>query len=276
MNRLSVKHTHAAEGFAVTTTYHQVGENSISARVRIRDTGSSAVASANANVSIVVQLDTGAKKGTKSSPAVIYAAKVSHPSSTMVLIEADGGPSPSEWAVALVASEGTARMSSTNFFDSEDALRAGLSAAHRTPSMANYTTSSSLLFMSANLVLQKGAHDLDVVLSRSAPQPCDGGPNMGCRSPPASSAFSSLAVANALGVISDKELENQYNRVTAEDEHFWKTALKLEGSWPDAWKRGVQYDFGTVRANIRPAVGVFKHPWDAMQVGVNGFRWRWV
>jgi hypothetical protein len=36
--------------------------------------------------------------------------------------------------------------------------------------------------------------------------------------------------------------------------------------WPAEWQRGVQYDFNTVRANIRPAVGVFKHPWDAMQV----------
>ena len=42
--------------------------------------------------------------------------------------------------------------------------------------------------------------------------------------------------------------------------------MKLEGAWPEEWQRGVQYDFNTVRANIRPATGVFKHPWDAMQV----------
>ena len=46
----------------------------------------------------------------------------------------------------------------------------------------------------------------------------------------------------------------------AQDNQFWSGGFKLEGSWPTAWKHGVQYDLNTVRANIRPARGVFKHP----------------
>ena len=53
---------------------------------------------------------------------------------------------------------------------------------------------------------------------------------------------------------------------TAGDAAFWAGAPRLDGDWPEEWRRGLQYDLNTVRANIRPAVGVFKHQWDAMQV----------
>ncbi len=41
---------------------------------------------------------------------------------------------------------------------------------------------------------------------------------------------------------------------------------KLEGDWPLSWKHGWVYDWETLRMNIRPPLGIFKHHWDAMQV----------
>jgi hypothetical protein len=268
MNRLSIQHSHAAEGIEMITSYYQVNENSISARVRVRSTSSANQSNAETNLSIVVQLDTGQSSRLPSAPAPsnTYTARASQVVSTMVLMQAAGGPAPSEWAVALAASaQDGPRLSSANFFDSEQALRSGLSSSHPSPSMTNFSTASSLLFMSANLQLQGGEDvEIHVVLSRSAAQPCNGGASKGCPSP--STPSLSIAGTNALAAINENELSNQWNRSTSEDNHFWGSAMKLEGSWPDTWKRGVQYDFGTVRANIRPAVGVFKHPWDAMQV----------
>ena len=55
---------------------------------------------------------------------------------------------------------------------------------------------------------------------------------------------------------------NQLARKVAEDNVHWAQALKLEGAWPAEWVRGLSYDLTTVFANIRPAVGVFQHPWE--------------
>jgi hypothetical protein len=51
-----------------------------------------------------------------------------------------------------------------------------------------------------------------------------------------------------------------------DDERFWSSCPTLTGDWPVAWKHGWVYDFETLRMNVRPPVGIFKHPWDAMQV----------
>jgi hypothetical protein len=55
-------------------------------------------------------------------------------------------------------------------------------------------------------------------------------------------------------------------RQLADDEAFWKECPMIEGDWPLAWKRGWVYDFETLRMNVRNPIGIFKHPWDAMQV----------
>eukprot|EP01079_Euglenida_sp_SAG-EU17-18_P002413 gene2413-510_t len=62
------------------------------------------------------------------------------------------------------------------------------------------------------------------------------------------------------------QAENQWNARVSDDASFWAGALALHGDWPAAWARGVVYDLDTVRHNIRPSIGVFKHPWDGMQV----------
>ena len=50
------------------------------------------------------------------------------------------------------------------------------------------------------------------------------------------------------------------------DEQFWSQCPKLVGDWPLSWKHGWVYDWETLRMNIRRPIGIFKHPWDAMQV----------
>lgn len=51
-----------------------------------------------------------------------------------------------------------------------------------------------------------------------------------------------------------------------EDELFWKECPTLIGDWPKSWKRGWVYDFETLRMNVRKPIGIFKYPWDAMQI----------
>jgi hypothetical protein len=50
------------------------------------------------------------------------------------------------------------------------------------------------------------------------------------------------------------------------DETFWANCPKLAGDWPQNWQYGWVYDWETLRMNVRPPIGIFKHPWDAMQV----------
>ena len=52
----------------------------------------------------------------------------------------------------------------------------------------------------------------------------------------------------------------------AEDDRFYQNAPRLEGDWPDSWKNGWVYDFETLRMTVRPPCGIYKHPWDGMQI----------
>jgi mannosylglycerate hydrolase MGH1-like protein len=52
----------------------------------------------------------------------------------------------------------------------------------------------------------------------------------------------------------------------AEDERFWSAAPRLSGDWPEHWRRGLVYDLETVRMMVKPPAGIYRHPWDAMQV----------
>ena len=55
-------------------------------------------------------------------------------------------------------------------------------------------------------------------------------------------------------------------RRRASDAHFWGTAPRLEGDWPDHWRRGLVYDLETVRMMVKPPAGIYRYPWDAMQI----------
>ena len=51
-----------------------------------------------------------------------------------------------------------------------------------------------------------------------------------------------------------------------EDSAFWTKAPRLEGDWPKHWKHGWVYDFETLRMMVRRPQGIYKLPWDAMQI----------
>jgi hypothetical protein len=55
-------------------------------------------------------------------------------------------------------------------------------------------------------------------------------------------------------------------RKRAADASFWARAPRLEGDWPDHWRRGLVYDLETVRMMVRQPVGIYRHFWDAMQI----------
>lgn len=50
------------------------------------------------------------------------------------------------------------------------------------------------------------------------------------------------------------------------DEAFWRDCPMISGDWDKHWKHGWVYDFETLRMNVRQPIGIFKHPWDAMQI----------
>jgi len=51
-----------------------------------------------------------------------------------------------------------------------------------------------------------------------------------------------------------------------EDAAFWRAAPRLEGDWPNHWKHGWVYDLETLRMMVRRPIGIYKYPWDAMQI----------
>ena len=52
----------------------------------------------------------------------------------------------------------------------------------------------------------------------------------------------------------------------ADDEAFWSCAPQLSGDWPESWRRGLVYDFETLRLVMRPSVGIIPHVFDGMQI----------
>lgn len=52
----------------------------------------------------------------------------------------------------------------------------------------------------------------------------------------------------------------------SEDAHFYANAPVLTGDWPQAWNHGFIYHLETIRMNIHPPVGIYRHYWDGMQV----------
>ena len=66
--------------------------------------------------------------------------------------------------------------------------------------------------------------------------------------------------------IGKQEALSLLDRQLADDSTFWANCPTLQGDWPDTWKRGWVYDFETLRMNVRQPLGIFRHPWDAMQI----------
>src|SRR5258708_36926627 len=51
-----------------------------------------------------------------------------------------------------------------------------------------------------------------------------------------------------------------------DDQAFWSHAPQLSGDWPESWRRGLVYDFETLRMVMRPSVGMIEYPFDGMQI----------
>lgn len=58
----------------------------------------------------------------------------------------------------------------------------------------------------------------------------------------------------------------EVNQQLIADAAFYAQAALLSGDFPASWKHGWVYDLETIRMTIRPPVGMFRHPWDGMQV----------
>ena len=56
------------------------------------------------------------------------------------------------------------------------------------------------------------------------------------------------------------------SRARAEDDEFWDGATRLEGDWPDSWRRGWVYDTETTRMCVYPPGGIFTDVWPAWMV----------
>ena len=67
-------------------------------------------------------------------------------------------------------------------------------------------------------------------------------------------------------VKAQQDSELKLNELLADDDRFYQQAPRLEGDWPEAWKNGWVYDFETLRMTVRPPCGIYKHPWDGMQI----------
>jgi len=50
------------------------------------------------------------------------------------------------------------------------------------------------------------------------------------------------------------------------DDGFYRSAPRLTGDWPAEWTHGWIYDLETLRMTMRPPLGIYKHPWDGMQI----------
>jgi len=87
---------------------------------------------------------------------------------------------------------------------------------------------------------------------------------------------SSLHIVLARGVSQDQAMQrwqqsietitDAENKHRADDEAFWQQAPQLVGDWPESWRRGLVYDFETLRMVMRPSVGLIPHVFDGMQL----------
>ena len=82
------------------------------------------------------------------------------------------------------------------------------------------------------------------------------------------SEFRAVKRVNRLLATDALPLYESLSRGQAEDSDFWRTAPQLSGDWPDYVRRGLVYDFETLRMMVRRPMGRYKLPWDAMQLQV--------
>ncbi len=80
------------------------------------------------------------------------------------------------------------------------------------------------------------------------------------------SRAANLRSARAQARTSGTKAQSVFLEKKSEDDAFWSRAPRLEGDFPDHWRHSWVYDFETLRMMVRRPLGVYKHPWDAMQI----------
>ncbi len=75
-----------------------------------------------------------------------------------------------------------------------------------------------------------------------------------------------LAMKEAASALRRAKTSRQRQRRRAARDH--SRAPRLEGDWPDHWRRGLKYDLDTVRATMREPRGILRDAWDGMQIQV--------
>lgn len=65
-----------------------------------------------------------------------------------------------------------------------------------------------------------------------------------------------------------KHFDRRWAELREDDARFWSRCPQLVGDWPEVWKRGLVYDFETLRMNLRRPIGVYKHHWDGMAAAI--------
>ena len=63
-----------------------------------------------------------------------------------------------------------------------------------------------------------------------------------------------------------QEIARAEQKHGADDDYFWSRAPQLTGDWPSIWRRGLVYDFETLRMVIRQPAGLIPHVFDGMQI----------
>ncbi len=258
-NRLTL--THVLDAVRMVTTWWQVDENVLAARVELNALAASAMSEVRANFAISLALDAGDQHGLPSfeafTPTPVH---IDQPHGAA--LQAKSGVLSGDWTVhAFQGASGDVTLRSFNAFDTDDALAAGIAAGTNLSGTLSTQRSTFYLAQSFSAALPMGSTaTLLVLAARSAPERRAAGGDEAMRNIAA-------AVAGASASAPFGEAQNTLNRLMAEDATFWEGAVTLEGEgWPAAWRRGLVYDLESVRANVRPATGVFLHPWDSMQV----------
>lgn len=72
-------------------------------------------------------------------------------------------------------------------------------------------------------------------------------------------------VVSAQEVAQSRAAAVQAEKIGA-DNAYYANAPTLGGAWPIDWKNGFLYHQETIRMNIHPPIGIYKHHWDGMQV----------
>ena len=217
------------EGTRVESTFLQVGENALSARVTVQS-------DRPRSIRLMAVLDCklgGAAWWGRDGLVANYDSK---PDSVAIRSFAAG-------KVFVLRSD---LSSAAHFISPEEAaLHSFLTSPSAVDSGLSYYPKDLYAALLFNLELQPGASvEHTIVLARSE-----------------NSALAHAGVSQALA-----NTQRQLTQNIAADGAFWSKAPRLEGDWPTHWKHGWVYDFETLRMMVRRPIGIYEHPWDAMQI----------